>query len=113
VAADFPPHSLDAIAERLIALRELSGLKQNLYAKSLGITPTAWNNWERALQRISIDAARKVYQHTGVDAHWIYDGDTRLLSPAKSAELAAQVEKVRARRASEEPPPPKPPRKRA
>ncbi len=105
MAADIPPHSLDAIAERLIALRELSGLNQRLFAQAVGSSPTAWNNYERAIQRISIDAARLLCQRTGVNLHWIYDGEIQYLPPGKAEELGRQIEKVRARKGGGNPSP--------
>lgn len=67
--------SLDAIAKRLRATREALGLSQIQLAKRADISPTAWNNYEQAIKRISIDNGLKLCRSTGVTLDWIYRGD--------------------------------------
>lgn len=64
-----------AIAERLIALRDAHGMKQNEFSEFLELSPTAWNNYELAKGRISLDAARQVLRKTGASLDWIYYGN--------------------------------------
>lgn len=77
LAPPLPPDawSNDAIAARLVALREARGMNQREFAAHLGLGFTAWNNYELALSRISLDAARKVVAGTGASLDWIYYGN--------------------------------------
>lgn len=68
------PESLEAIAERLKRTREAMGLNQAQWCRMTGLSPAAWNNYERGLNRISIDQALKVCQSTGITVDWIYRG---------------------------------------
>jgi transcriptional regulator with XRE-family HTH domain len=65
---------LDAIARRLRLTREALSQTQSGFCALTGISRTAWNNYERALRRISIDEALKVVRVTGVSLDWIYRG---------------------------------------
>jgi transcriptional regulator with XRE-family HTH domain len=68
------PLSLDAIAERLRLTRNALGLSQADIGRLAGIGAQAWNNNERARDRISLDQALKLCTATGVSLDWIYRG---------------------------------------
>jgi transcriptional regulator with XRE-family HTH domain len=68
------PTSLPAIASRLKALREASGLKQAAWCRLIGIDTNAWNNYERGIRRISLDQALLVCTTTGATLEYIYRG---------------------------------------
>lgn len=65
---------IDEIAERLRRTREALRLNQATWCRMTGIKQQAWNNYERGLNRISIDQAIKVCAATGVSLDWIYRG---------------------------------------
>ncbi|UWU73054.1 helix-turn-helix domain-containing protein [Bradyrhizobium huanghuaihaiense] len=65
---------LQLLAERLRRTRESMKLKQADWCRFVGIGPQAWNNYERGINRISIDQAIKVCVATGVSLDWIYRG---------------------------------------
>ncbi|WP_377830304.1 helix-turn-helix domain-containing protein [Bradyrhizobium lupini] len=67
---------LQSLAERLRRTRESKKLKQADWCRFVGIGPQAWNNYERGINRISIDQAIKVCAATGVSLDWIYRGIT-------------------------------------
>src|SRR3990167_2034239 len=86
------PESVEAISERLIALRKARGFTKNqaAFARMMGITPQAWSNYERCLNRIALYEAKKVWRATGADLQWIYVGDASRL-PASLLEALSNV----------------------
>lgn len=70
------PDTLEAIAERLIALRTLNAPTQTAFCNQVNIQPNTWNQYETAKQRISLDMAIRLSKATGVTLDWIYLGDT-------------------------------------
>ena len=64
------------IGARLRLTREAFGLSQADWYRLAGIWPSAWNNYETGLRRISLDQALKVCDATGVSLDWIYRGAT-------------------------------------
>lgn len=75
---DISTGSRPAIAERLRLLRLASGSpSQAAFCASVGIGTTTWNNYERDLNRISLDEATKLVKRYGVTLDWIYYGDEK------------------------------------
>lgn len=70
---------LDDIAERLRLTRIALGLTQASIGRLAGISYQAWNNYEKARKRISIDQALLLCRSTGLTLDWIYQGDIRSL----------------------------------
>jgi len=70
------PDTLEAIAERLIALRTLNAPTQTAFCNQVNIQPNTWNQYETAKQRISLDMAIRLSRATGVTLDWIYLGDS-------------------------------------
>lgn len=67
---------LDEIAARLRLLRLAHGYDAfTAWGRFVGISNTAWHNYESAARRISIDEAIKLCAKTGVSLDWIYRGD--------------------------------------
>ncbi len=84
--------SVDAIASRLMMLRRaLAGDNQAEFCRKYGFDARLWNNYERAVSRISIDNARKLWRKTGVGFEWIYTGVDVLL-PRFIAEKLRDIE---------------------
>jgi DNA-binding XRE family transcriptional regulator len=72
-----PTHH-DRVAHRLKLTRLASGFRnQAEFCRRVGITQQAWNNYERGVNRISLDQAFKLVNALGVDLDWIYRGATR------------------------------------
>lgn len=63
------------VAARLIQLREALGINAAQLCRRAGIKPNAWSNYEKAVNRISVDEAAKVRRAFGVTLDWIYHGD--------------------------------------
>ena len=63
-----------SISIRLKRTRQAFGLSQAKWCQLVGITPSAWNNYEYGTNRISIDQALKICRATGISLDWIYRG---------------------------------------
>lgn len=75
VDRQLPPTSKEAIAQRLIATRGALGLTQAAFGRRCGIAPQTLNNYEQAINRISIEQALMICQATGATLDWIYRGE--------------------------------------
>jgi transcriptional regulator with XRE-family HTH domain len=68
----------EEVGARLLLLRETwSGTHrgaQDEFADYVGISPAAWNNYERGRSRIELSKALQVVSRTGVSLDWIYLG---------------------------------------
>lgn len=62
------------VAERLVLTRHALGLIQAEFARRIGVTPQALNNYERGVSRLSIDAAGRINQTFGVTSDWLFHG---------------------------------------
>jgi len=82
------------IAERLALVREVEGLSQSEFAGRAGINGNAWNNYERARKRISIDAAIRLVEAYNLTLDYIYLGDASNLP----YQLASALEAVKKQR---------------
>ena len=57
----------------------------------MGIGTAAWNNYERAKRRISLDQAIKVFETTGATMEWIYLG---LMAGSMPNDLASEIQRL-------------------
>jgi transcriptional regulator with XRE-family HTH domain len=79
------PLSIEAIAHRLRATRETTGLTQSQFADRAGIAQDTYNQWESAMGRPGLDEAMRLRAAYGVTLDWIYLGDaSRLPRPPRS-----------------------------
>lgn len=85
---------MEEIAQRLALVREVEGLSQAEFAGRANINSNAWNNYERARKRISIDAAVRLSRTYNLTLDYIYLGDSSNLP----YQLAAAIEAVRKQR---------------
>lgn len=81
------PHSSPkAVGDRLRELRESYGLQsKTAWSTSVGITLSAWSNYESGYSRISLDQALRVVIKTGASLDWIYRGTGKLPPRLNSA----------------------------
>ncbi|SMP36422.1 DNA-binding transcriptional regulator, XRE-family HTH domain [Shimia sagamensis] len=68
------------IANRLRWHRELEGLTQNEYAKSIGVKRATLNNWESGDYRLSLDGAIALRRTYGLSIDFMIEGDDDALS---------------------------------
>src|SRR4028119_947125 len=73
------PNTIALIARRLRVLREAMAENQAEFCRRVGISQTAWNNYERGRARLSINAATKIREALKIPTDWIYYGDTVVL----------------------------------
>jgi hypothetical protein len=84
------------VAERLLLLRELKFTNNaSDMARSVGLTPQRWYNYETGRRGLDLDTACVVIEEHGVDFNWLYAGSTRGLSRGLARALAEQQAKVR------------------
>lgn len=88
--------SVEDIARRLVTLREALGHKQTAFARLIGVTQSAMNNYEQALRRPQLDVAQRIVARTGVTLDWIYLGNRSGLPAHLHAVLPVLSEKKRA-----------------
>lgn len=83
--------SIPAIAARMRLLRQVTGLTQTDFARSIDTSRTVWNNVETEFARIGVDTAMRVRDRYRVTLDCIYFGDNQSLPHglAKKVEEAA------------------------
>lgn len=69
------PDDIKQIADRLIATREAMGLNQSEFAKTIGLTKSTYNPFEKKGRRITLDAALRMWKVHRIPLHWTYLGD--------------------------------------
>lgn len=73
------PSRMQSIAERLELTREALGLTPAQFARRIGISPQAYNNYIGLRRYISLDQAEKICLSVGVSLDWIYRGDMQTM----------------------------------
>jgi transcriptional regulator with XRE-family HTH domain len=85
----------EAIARRLVLLRmAVSGDSQIAFCGRTGVAANAWNNLEKARNRISVDTALDLARTTGVSLDWIYRGSD--YEHTLPSDLATRIRKAQA-----------------
>ena len=67
--------SLEAIAARLICARKALEMSQSEFADTAGIARNTYNQYEKSVQRISLDMAMKLRDTYDLTLDYIYYGD--------------------------------------
>lgn len=81
----------ERIADRLSLVREVTGLTQTEFARRAGLGVSAWNNYETARKRISVDAAIALCETYSLTLDYVYLGDASNLP----YHLASALQSVR------------------
>lgn len=63
-----------AIGVRLAAVRASTGLSQNAFATSLGLSPRAFANYERGEREMPVALFRALFEVHGIDPIWLLCG---------------------------------------
>lgn len=70
---DRPEHP--EIGQRLASVRKaFSDLSQGAWAEKHGFNPTQWNNWEKGVRRIPVEAAERLCETYGLTLDFVYRG---------------------------------------
>ena len=85
------------IARRLRVLREAVAENQAEFCRRVGLSQSAWNNYERERARISIEAAAKIREALKIPTDWIYFGDTVALEAVTPRQTIEAIRAVEAR----------------
>lgn len=64
----------NVIGRRIAAVRASSGLSQNEFAESLGLSPRAFANYERGEREMPVALFRKLCESRGIDPLWLLIG---------------------------------------
>ena len=91
------PNTISLIARRLRVLREAVAENQAEFCRRVGISQTAWNNYERGRARLSINAATKIREALKIPTDWIYFGDTVVLEAVTPRQTIEAIRAVEAR----------------
>ena len=91
------PNTIPLIATRLRVLREAVAENQAEFCRRVGISQTAWNNYERGRARLSINAATKIREALKIPTDWIYYGDTVVLEAVTPHDIVEAIRAVEAR----------------
>lgn len=62
------------IGRRLVSVRNASDLAQNAFAERLGVSPRAYQNWERGEREIPAALLRSLYEEFAIDPLWMLMG---------------------------------------
>jgi transcriptional regulator with XRE-family HTH domain len=62
------------IGRRLVAVRKALDLAQNAFAEHLGVSPRAYQNWERGEREIPAALLRSLYDEFTIDPLWMLKG---------------------------------------
>ena len=91
------PNTISLIARRLRVLREAVAENQAEFCRRVGISQTAWNNYERGRARLSINAATKIREALKIPTDWIYYGDIAVLEAVTPGQTVEAIRAVEAR----------------
>ena len=91
------PSTIPLIARRLRVLREAVAENQAEFCRRVGLSQSAWNNYERERARISIEAAAKIHEALKIPTDWIYFGDTVVLEAVTPRQTVEAIRAVEAR----------------
>ena len=69
------PTNVQAIAKRLITIRNQYGPTQAAFCRLVEIAPNTWNQYEKGESRISLDFALRLSAKLQISLDWIYKGD--------------------------------------
>ena len=84
------PKGLEAIGNRLRALRAAVAPSQAEFCRRLGVATNTWNQYEKGASRPDLDHATKIVQAFGVTLDWIYLGDISGLPHGLALRIAEQ-----------------------
>lgn len=68
-------HENETIAERLLIIRRRAGLSQSEFAKSVGVIPRSYRNYEAAVRDVPLALAISVHRQFAVDLNWLLLGE--------------------------------------
>jgi len=68
-------HENETIAERLLIVRRRAGLSQSEFAKSVGVIPRSYRNYEAAIRDVPLALAISVHKQFDVDLGWLLLGE--------------------------------------
>jgi len=73
--------TIPGIGDRIRLAREFRNLTQSQFARELGLTPAAVNQWEKGTTEPGIEHMLRFRREHQIPLDWIYAADTEVLRP--------------------------------
>lgn len=86
--------SIQGMGERLAAVRNMSKLSQEDMCRRLGISRSAFQNYERGQRVLPAELLLKVYEEFDVDPLWMLEGDTETGKCRRHDEVTRAYRKI-------------------
>jgi transcriptional regulator with XRE-family HTH domain len=86
--------SIQGMGERLAAVRNMSKLSQEDMCRRLGISRSAFQNYERGQRVLPAELLLKVYEEFDVDPLWMLEGDTETGKSRRHDEFTQAYRKI-------------------
>lgn len=86
--------SIQGMGERLAAVRNMSKLSQEDMCRRLGISRSAFQNYERGQRVLPAELLLKVYEEFDVDPLWMLEGDTETGKSRRHDEVTQAYRKI-------------------
>jgi DNA-binding XRE family transcriptional regulator len=72
------PDSDEAVGRRIIALRDKTGMQQQLLAKEIHVAKSTLNGYESGSRPLTMESARRIRRRFGVTLDWLLFGDMQI-----------------------------------
>lgn len=76
-----------AVGDRLAAIRSSRGLSQVEFALRLGLSPRAYQNYERGEREVPVAILRSLNSVFGISPLWVISGPQKICTPSKPSLL--------------------------
>lgn len=86
--------AIPGMGERLAAVRNMSKLSQEDMSRRLGISRSAFQNYERGHRDLTAELLLKVYDEFDVDPLWMLEGDTATGMSKRNDEVTQAYRKI-------------------
>ena len=86
--------AISGMGERLAAVRNMSKLSQEDMSRRLGISRSAFQNYERGHRDLTAELLLKVYDEFDVDPLWMLEGDTANGRSRRNDEVTQAYRKI-------------------
>lgn len=86
--------AVSGLGHRLAAVRNMARLSQEEMSQALGISRSAYQNYERGQRDLTAQLLLEVYEKFDVDPLWMLEGDSEDGKNRRHEELAAAYRKI-------------------
>ena len=86
--------AVQGMGERVAAVRTMSRLSQEDMCRRLGISRSAFQNYERGQRDLTAELLLKIYEEFDVDPLWMLEGDTETGKSRRHDEVTQAYRKI-------------------